>query len=102
MVHSLEKQEFMMGGFFFDWRDHQKPFEAMAIQSTMPHACDLIENNPAQLDCLDFDAGYLPCWESLRCWDATFCRRKSSPTDRALRSSPTGYGRTITTAIQEF
>jgi putative ABC transport system permease protein len=59
-VHSLEKQEFMMGGFFFDWRDHQKPFEAMAIQSTMTHACDLIENNPAQLDCLDFDAGYLP------------------------------------------
>jgi predicted permease len=60
MVHSLEKQEFMMGGFFFDWRDHQKPFEAMAIQSTMTHACDLVENNPAQLDCLDFDAGYLP------------------------------------------
>lgn len=60
MVHSLERQEFMMGGFFFEWRDHQKPFEAMAIQSTMPHACDLIENNPAQLDCLDFDAGYLP------------------------------------------
>jgi predicted permease len=59
-VHSLERQEFMMGGFFFDWRDHQKPFEAMAIQSTGPHACDLVENNPAQLDCLDFDAGYLP------------------------------------------
>ncbi len=60
LVHSLEKQEFMMGGFFFDWRDHQKPFEAMAIQSTGPHACDLIENNPAQLDYIDFDAGYLP------------------------------------------
>ena len=49
-----------MGGFFFDWRDNQRPFEAMAIQSTMPHACDLIENNPAQLDCLNFDAGFLP------------------------------------------
>jgi putative ABC transport system permease protein len=60
MVHSLEKQEFMMGGFFFEWRDHQEPFEAMAIQSTGPHACDLVENNPAQLDCLAFDAGYLP------------------------------------------
>jgi putative ABC transport system permease protein len=60
MVHSLEKQEFMMGGFFFEWRDHQEPFEAMAIQSTAPHACDLVENNPAQLDCLEFDAGYLP------------------------------------------
>ena len=31
MVHSLERQEFMMGMFFFDWRDNQKPFEAMAI-----------------------------------------------------------------------
>ena len=60
LVHSLEKQEFMMGGFFFDWRDHQQPFDAMAIQSTGPHACDLIENNPAQLDYMDFDAGYLP------------------------------------------
>ncbi len=60
MVHSLERQEFMMGMFFFDWRDHQKPFEAMAIQSTMPHPCDLVENNPAQLSCLSFDAGFLP------------------------------------------
>ena len=55
-----ERQEFMMGMFFFDWRDNQKPFEAMAIQSTMPHACDLVENNPAQLSCLSFDAGLLP------------------------------------------
>jgi putative ABC transport system permease protein len=59
-VHSLERQEFMMGGFFFDWRDNQKPFEAMAIQSTNPHPCDLVENNPAQLSCLSFDAGFLP------------------------------------------
>ena len=59
-VHSLEKQEFMMGGFFFDWRDNQKPFVSMASQGTMPHACDLVENNPAQLDCLYFDAGFLP------------------------------------------
>src|ERR1700744_3471608 len=60
IVHSLEKQEFMMGSFFFDWRDNQKPFESMAIQGTMPHACDLVENNPAQLDCLFFDANFLP------------------------------------------
>jgi putative ABC transport system permease protein len=59
-VHSLERQEFMMGMFFFDWRDNQTPFESMAIQSTMPHPCDLVENNPAQLSCLSFDAGFLP------------------------------------------
>ncbi len=32
----------------------------MASQSTMPHACDLIENNPEQLDYLTFQAGFLP------------------------------------------
>jgi putative ABC transport system permease protein len=60
LVQSLETQEFMVGGFFFDWRDNQKPFEAMATQETMPHACDLVENNPAQLDCLFFDSEFLP------------------------------------------
>ncbi len=60
MVHSLERREFMMGGFYFDWRDNQKPFEAMAIQGTGTHPCDLVENNPAQLDCLTFGAGFLP------------------------------------------
>jgi putative ABC transport system permease protein len=60
MVHSLERQEFMMGTFYFDWREHQRPFEQMAIQSTMPHACDLVENNPEQVDCLSFDAEFLP------------------------------------------
>jgi predicted permease len=59
-VHSLERQEFMMGGFFFDWRDNQKPFEAMATQGTMPYACDLVEADPEQLDCLTFNAGFLP------------------------------------------
>ena len=58
-AHSLERQEFMMGGFYFEWRDNQKPFEAMAPQGTMPHACDLVEDNPAQVDCLAFDAGFL-------------------------------------------
>src|ERR1700735_4973824 len=37
MVHSLERQEFMMGSFYFDWREHQRPFEAMAFQSALPH-----------------------------------------------------------------
>jgi putative ABC transport system permease protein len=60
LVQSLERQEFMLGGFFFDWRDHQRPFEAFASQGTYPHACDLIETNPAQLGCLNMQAGFLP------------------------------------------
>lgn len=60
LVQSLEHQEFMLGGFFYDWRDNQKPFEAFASQGTGPHACDLIETNPAQLGCLSIQAGFLP------------------------------------------
>ena len=60
MVHSLERQEFLMEPFYFDWLDNQKPFEAIAAQGTMPHACDLVELNPAQLNCLSFQAGFLP------------------------------------------
>jgi predicted permease len=60
MVQSLETQEFTLGGFFYDWRDKQKPFEAIASQGTMLHACDLVEANPAQLNCIHAQAGFLP------------------------------------------
>jgi putative ABC transport system permease protein len=60
LVQSLERQEFTVGGFFFDWRDNQKPFEAFASQGAMPHACDLVEANPAQLNCIRAQAGFLP------------------------------------------
>jgi len=60
LVQSLEKQEFTLGGFFYEWRDNQRPFEAMASQGTMLHACDLVEANPAQLNCIHTQAGFLP------------------------------------------
>jgi predicted permease len=60
LVQSLEKQEFTLGGFFYVWRDNQKPFEAIASQGTMLHACDLVEANPAQLNCIQAQAGFLP------------------------------------------
>jgi predicted permease len=60
LVQSLEREEFTLGGFFFDWRDNQKPFEAFASQEALPHACDLVENNPAQLNCIHAQAGFLP------------------------------------------
>jgi predicted permease len=60
LVQSLEKQEFMLGSFFYDWRDQQRPFSAFASQGTSPHACDLIETNPAQLGCIEVQAGFLP------------------------------------------
>lgn len=60
MVHSLEHEEFLMGRFYAEWQDNQKPFSALASQSTMVHNCDLVENNPEQLNCISFQAGFLP------------------------------------------
>ena len=60
LVQSLERQEFAVGGFYYHWRDNQKPFEAFAAQGTMLHACALVENNPAQLNCITAEAGFLP------------------------------------------
>ena len=50
MAHSLEHEEFLMGRFYAEWQDNQKPFSALAGQSTMVHNCDLVENNPEQLN----------------------------------------------------
>jgi putative ABC transport system permease protein len=60
LVQSLEKQEFTLGGFFFDWRDNQKPFEAFASQGAMPHTCALAETNPAELNCIEAQSEFLP------------------------------------------
>ena len=60
MVHSLEHEEFLMGRFYGEWRDDQKPFSALAGQGTTVHNCDLVENNPEQLNCISFQEGFLP------------------------------------------
>jgi putative ABC transport system permease protein len=60
LSQSLERQEFMLGGFFYEWRDNQKPFAAMAAQSTGPRACVLVEAQPTQLNCINAQAGFLP------------------------------------------
>jgi putative ABC transport system permease protein len=60
MVHSLEREEFLTGRFYVEWQRNQRPFSAVAAQSTMVHNCDLVENNPEQLNCISFQAGFLP------------------------------------------
>ena len=59
-VHSLERQEFVMGRFYVEWQKDQTPFSALTAQSTMVHNCDLVEDNPAQLGCISFQANFLP------------------------------------------
>src|ERR1035437_7652971 len=41
LMQSLERQEFMLGGFFYEWRGNQKTFEAFASPETMLYASDL-------------------------------------------------------------
>jgi putative ABC transport system permease protein len=59
-VQSLEGEEFTLGSFFFDWRDHQRPFVDFASQGAGPHACALTVSNPIQLACIPIQAGFLP------------------------------------------
>jgi putative ABC transport system permease protein len=59
-VHSLERQEFVMGRFYVEWQKDQMPFSVLAAQSTGVHNCDLVEDNPAQLGCVLFQANFLP------------------------------------------
>jgi predicted permease len=59
IVHSVETQEFLMGNFYYNWRDHQKPFEAMTSEQTLTHECDLTEAKPAQLNCESVEGNFL-------------------------------------------
>lgn len=59
-VHSLERQEFVMGRFYVEWQKDQTPFSAITAQSTGIHNCDLVENEPMQLSCISFQASFLP------------------------------------------
>lgn len=59
-THSLEREEFLTGRFYEQWLAQQKPFAAVASQGTMTHPCDLVENHPAELECVTFQAGMLP------------------------------------------
>jgi putative ABC transport system permease protein len=60
IVHSLERNEFLMGRSYTEWQTNQTAFSAFAAQSTTVRNCDLVENNPEQLSCISFQAGFLP------------------------------------------
>ena len=79
LVHALERQEFLMGRSFVEWRDNQKPFTAIAGQSTMVHNCDLIENNPAELGCIQVQAGFLPLFGITPVLGRNFTPEEDSP-----------------------
>lgn len=59
LVQSLEKQEFTLGGFFYEWRDNQKPFSSLTFERGV-NACNLDEGNPVQLQCAQVAQTFLP------------------------------------------
>ena len=52
-------QEFMLGGSYYEWRDHQKPFTALTSETGV-NPCDLTEHNPAHLSCASVEQNFLP------------------------------------------
>ncbi len=50
LVQSLARQEFTLGGFYYDWRDNQKPFAALTFERGVDD-CNLTEANPVHLQC---------------------------------------------------
>jgi len=59
LVAPIEPQEFMLGGSYYEWQDHQKPFVAMTSETGV-EPCDLNEANPVRLDCASVEANFLP------------------------------------------
>jgi predicted permease len=58
LVAPIIPQEFMLGGSYYEWRDHQKPFEAFTSETGV-NACDLTERNPARLSCANVEQNFL-------------------------------------------
>ena len=59
LVAPIVPQEFMLGGSYYDWRDHQKPFSAFTSETGV-NPCNLTEHNPARLNCVSVEQSFLP------------------------------------------
>jgi len=59
LVAPIEPQEFMLGGSYYEWRDHQQPFAAFTSETGV-EPCDLTEEKPARLNCATVEANFLP------------------------------------------
>src|SRR5437016_1167697 len=54
----IERQEFMLGRQYFDWRDHQTPFEALTSWSGVTD-CDITTQNPVRAGCAGVESNFL-------------------------------------------
>ncbi|QHS52825.1 ABC transporter permease [Edaphobacter sp. 12200R-103] len=58
LVAPVEPQEFMLGGSYYEWKDHQRPFASLT-QETGVSPCDLTEERPMRLSCAGVEANFL-------------------------------------------
>ena len=59
LVQSLERQEFTLGGFFYEWRNNQKPFASLTFEQGVSE-CNLTEAKPTALRCAQVAQNFLP------------------------------------------
>ncbi len=59
LVQSLERQEFQLGGFFYEWKRNQTPFASVTFEHGTSE-CNLTEANPVPLQCADVAENFLP------------------------------------------
>lgn len=59
LVQSLERQEFQLGGFYYEWRRNQTPFASVTFEHGTSE-CNLTEANPVPLQCADVAQNFLP------------------------------------------
>jgi putative ABC transport system permease protein len=58
LVQSLARQEFTLGGFYYEWRDNQKPFASLTFERGVDD-CNLTEANPVHLQCASVAQNFL-------------------------------------------
>jgi predicted permease len=59
LAQPLERQEFTLGAFYYEWRDNQKPFSAVTFERGVS-ACNLTETYPVHLNCAQVAGNFLP------------------------------------------
>jgi len=59
LVHGLQREPFMLGGFYYNWKDNQKPFDALTSQAYGSDKCDLTQQVRVQLNCTAVEANFL-------------------------------------------
>jgi putative ABC transport system permease protein len=58
IVAPIEPQEFMLGYSYYEWQEHQQPFESLTSWTGIVN-CDLTEQNALRLTCASVEANFL-------------------------------------------